>query len=233
MRSIFSPFSRGTGGAVVTAVPMTPGWHAERTPDAPAIVMGLAGETVSYAGLEDRSSRLARALRSRDIGDGGHIAILMENNRPYLEVAWAAQRSGLRYTAINSHLRPAEVQYVLDDCGAVALVASGAMAGVVAGLDLSGIRARISAPDERGAELAGFERYDEVLAGEAPGPLAGEREGREMLYSSGTTGRPKGVRKQLPGTAFGDPSSAPAQIAEGMARLGFGTGAVYLSPAPL
>ncbi len=215
--------------ARVTVLPMTPSWHAGRAPDAPALVMGSTGETVTYAELEDRSVRLARALRSRGIAGGDHIAILMENNRPFLEVAWAAQRSGLYYTAINSHLRPAEVQYVLDDCGAVALVASQAMADVVAGLDLSGIRTRICAA----GELAGFERYDDMLAGEAPGPLAGEREGREMLYSSGTTGRPKGVRKHLPGTAFGDASSAPVQITQGMARLGFGSGAVYLSPAPL
>jgi fatty-acyl-CoA synthase len=125
--------------------------------------MGGSGETVSYAQLDERSSRLARALRSRarrsralqsrGLRDDGHIAILMENNRAFLAVAWAAQRSGLRYTAINSHLRPAEVQYVLDDCGAVALVTSGAMAGVVAGLDLAGIPVRIRAA----GELAGSE----------------------------------------------------------------------------
>lgn len=207
----------------VAALPMTPGWHAERAPDGQAIVMGGTGETVSYAQLDERSSRLARALRSRGLRDGGHIAILMENNRAFLEVAWAAQRSGLRYTAINSHLRPAEVQYVLDDCGALALVTSEAMAGVVAGLDLARIPVRICAA----GELAGFERYDDVLAGAVPGPLDGQTEGREMLYSSGTTGRPKGVRKQLPGTAFGDPASAPTQIAQGMGRLGFGTGAVF------
>src|SRR6266581_9324932 len=229
MRSIFSPFSRGTGGAVVTAVPMTPGWHAERTPDAPAIVMGLAGETVSYAGLEDRSSRLARALRSRDIGDGGHIAILMENNRPFLEVAWAAQRSGLYFTAINSHLRTGEVQYVLDDCGAVALVSSEAMADVVAGLDLARIPVRVAGA----GQLAGFERYEDVLTGASAAPLEDECEGREMLYSSGTTGRPKGVRKPLPRTPLGDPSSAPVQIARGLLVNGAGPGAVYLSPAPL
>ena len=213
----------------VAALPMTPGWHAKRAPDGPAIVMGGTGETSSYAQLDERSSRLARALRSRGLRDGGHIAILMENNRAFLEVAWAAQRSGLRYTAINSHLRPAEVQYVLDDCGAVALVTSEAIAGVVAGLDLARIPVRICAA----GELAGFEGYDSVLAVADGGPLDDEHEGREMLYSSGTTGRPKGVRKQLPGTAFGDPASAPAQIAQGMARLGFSAGAVYLSPAPL
>src|SRR5687767_13453306 len=103
---------------------MTPSWHAEHTPDSPAIVMASTGETVTYAELEDRSTRFARALRSRGVGAGDHIAVLMENNRPFLEVVWAAQRSGLYYTAINSHLRSSEVQYVLDDCGAIALVSS-------------------------------------------------------------------------------------------------------------
>ena len=213
----------------MTAVAMTPGWAAERTPDDPAVVMASTGETTTWAQLEDRSTRLARALRSRGMAEGDHLAILMENNRPFLEVAWAAQRSGLHYTAINSHLRPAEVQYVLDDCGAVALVASEAMADVVAGLDLSRVRILVSAV----GDLDGFERYDEVLSSEAPGPLADEREGREMLYSSGTTGRPKGVRKPLPGTAFGDPAAAPVQIAQGLAAYGAGPGSVYLSPAPL
>src|SRR5579864_7657780 len=112
---------------------MTPAWHASQSPQAPAIIMGSSGETVTYGELDDRSRRLAAALRSRGIGPGGHIAILMENNARYLEVAWAAQRSGLYYTAINSHLRQAEIQYILDDSGAAALVASGAMAEVVAG----------------------------------------------------------------------------------------------------
>jgi long-chain acyl-CoA synthetase len=213
----------------VTATPMTPGWHAERIPDAAAIVMGSSGETVTYAELEQRSTRFARALRSRGVRFGDHIAILMENNRPYLEVTWAAQRSGLFYTAINTHLRAAEVQYILDDCGAVALVASAAVTDVVAGLDVSRLAIRVSAL----GDLSGFERYAEVLAGAEAGPPEDECEGREMLYSSGTTGRPKGVRKQLPGTPLGDPSSAPAQIAQGFIAHGGGPGSVYLSPAPL
>jgi long-chain acyl-CoA synthetase len=211
----------------VTALPMTPTWHAQHTPDAPAIIVGP--QTVRYAELDDRSARLARALRSRGLAGGDHIAILMENNAAFLEAAWAAQRSGLHYTAINTHLRLAEVQYVLDDCGAVALVTSQRMAGLAAGLDLSRVPVRLSAA----GEVAGFERYEEVLARHEPGPLADDREGREMLYSSGTTGWPKGVRKQLPGTAFGDPSAAPVQVAQGIAAQGFGPGSVYLSPAPL
>jgi fatty-acyl-CoA synthase len=210
---------------------LTPTWHAEDTPEAAALVMAGSGETVTYAQLEDRSRRLAAALRTRGVAAGDHIAILMENNRAYLEVAWAAQRSGLYYTAINSHLRPAEVQYVLDDCGAVALVASEAMADVVAVLDLSRIPVRVAGA----GVLPGFEAYDAVLAAAEPGPLDGDREGREMLYSSGTTGRPKGVRKDLPATPFGDPSATPVLLARAVAGQGrgVGPGSVYLCPAPL
>jgi acyl-CoA synthetase (AMP-forming)/AMP-acid ligase II len=211
----------------VGAAPLTPGWHAERTPDAPAIIMGSGGVT-TYAELEDRSARMARALRARGITEGDTIAICMQNNRPFFEITWAAQRSGLRYTAINCHLRPAEVQYILDDCGAVALVSSAAMADVIGRLDLSVIPTLVSAD----GDLPGFERYDDLLAATPPGLLEDEREGREMLYSSGTTGRPKGVRKELPGTAFGDPASAPVIIAQGIgARASDDT--VYLCPAPL
>lgn len=164
----------------------------------------------------------------RGLGFGDHIAVLMDNNREYLEVTWAAQRSGLYYTAVNSHLRRAEVQYILDDCGAKALVTSEGMSEVVSDLDLSRIPIRVCVT----GELAGFESYSEALSAEPPS-LEDEREGREMLYSSGTTGRPKGVRKTLSGTALGDPSAPPVQIAQGIAALGGGPGAVYLSPAPL
>lgn len=206
---------------------MTPGWHALHTPDRPAIVMGSSATVVTYRELEDRSTRLARALRCRGLRVGDHLAILMENNPAFLETVWAAQRSGLYYTAINAHLRPSEVQYILDDCGAAALVTSSAMADVVASVDLSRIPVRISV-----GEVTEFERYDDVLAAESAAPLDDECEGREMLYSSGTTGRPKGVRKPLPGTPLGDPSAPPVQIARGLCGDA-GDDVVYLSPAPL
>jgi fatty-acyl-CoA synthase len=208
---------------------LTPTHHARNDPDLPAIVMAGSGETVTYGELEARSNRFAHLLRSRGLGTGDHVAILMENNRAYLEVAWAAQRAGLYYTAINSHLRTGEVQYILDDCGARALVASEAMAGAVEGLDLSKLDVRVSAA----GPLDGFEPYEHLLAGQPDTPLADESEGREMLYSSGTTGRPKGVRKLLPDTPLGDPSAAPVQIAQGQLMNGIGPGTVYLCPAPL
>ncbi|MEE2030687.1 acyl-CoA synthetase [Rhodococcus chondri] len=208
---------------------MTPAVRALEKPDAPAIVMGASGEVTTYAQLEDRSIRFARALRSRGLVPGDHIAILMENNRPFLEICWAAQRSGLYYTAINRHFRAAEVQHVLDDCGAVALVTSEGMADVVEDLDLQQIPLRVTAV----GELDGYDRYDDMLAAESGAPLDNELEGREMLYSGGTTGFPKGVRKPLPGTPLGDPSAPPVQIALGLVARGPRTDVVYLSPAPL
>jgi fatty-acyl-CoA synthase len=121
------------------------------------------------------------------------------------------------------------VQYILDDCGASAIVTSEAMAELIAGLDLSRIPVGICVD----GHLPGFRGYEDALAEVASEPLPDEREGREMLYSSGTTGRPKGVRKQLPLTPLGDPTSAPTQIAGILGARGVGPGSVYLSPAPL
>ena len=208
---------------------MTPAWHARRAPDHPAIIMAGGGESVTYAQLDDRSRRLAAALKARGLGLRQHVAILMENNPAYLEVAWAAQRSGLYYTAINSHLRRDEVQYILEDCGAEALIASESMAPVVRELDLSRLYIRICAL----GDLNGFERYSEILEATEPQDLAADREGREMLYSSGTTGRPKGVRKELSGLPFGDPNSGPVQVAAAVVAQGVDPTAVYLSPAPM
>jgi len=203
--------------------------RAAHRPDAPAVVMGSGGEVLSYREIDERSNRLARLLREAGLVTGDHIAILMGNCATYLEVAWAAQRSGLYYTALNSHLRSAEVQYILDDCGATALVTAPDMAEVVSGLDLQGVSVRLSV----GGGIPGFSGYEAAVSAFEARPVADESEGREMLYSSGTTGRPKGVRKELPNTPMGDLSAAPVQIALGLARRGVGPGSVYLSPAPL
>jgi len=202
--------------------------RAVERPDAPAVTMA-EGETRSYRALDEGSNRVAALLRDRGLARGDHLAILMENCVTFLEVAWAAQRSGLYYTALNSHLRSAEVQYILDDCGATALVTTPALADVVTTLDLTRVPVRLSV----GGPLPGFSDYETAVADFAPRPVADECEGREMLYSSGTTGRPKGVRKELPGTAMGAASAAPVQIAMGLARRGAGPDSVYLSPAPL
>jgi len=191
--------------------------------------MGASGETRTYGELDESSSRVAQMLRAAGLVRGDHIAICMENNVAYLEVAWGAQRAGLYYTALNHHLRPAEIQYILDDCGAKILVTSAALADTVSGLDRSGIEGALMV----GGATPGFEDFHRAVDAQAPIPIADETEGREMLYSSGTTGQPKGVAKQLSGAFLGDPSAVPVQIAANMARSGAGPGSVYLSPAPL
>ena len=195
---------------------VTPSWHAEHTPDVPAVIMAASGEVTTFAELEDRSTRFAQALRARGVPTGAHIAVLMENNRVFLEVGWAAQRAGLYYTAINSHLRSAEVQYVLDDCGAVALVSSESMLDVVAELDLARIGVRIAGV----GTLPGFERYDDVLASVEAAPDLDESEGREMLYSSGTTGRPKGSASRCRARRTEIPSAQPVQLAQALSLFG-------------
>ncbi len=206
--------------------------QASRHPDRAAIVMAGSGEVTTYAELDDRSSRLAHVLRNAGLSIGDHIALMMRNSSAFLEVAWAAQRAGLRYTALNSHLRTDEVQYILDDCGATAFVVSAELADVVAGLDLTRVDLRIVAGRPDGNGLDGFVDYRSVLAAAPAGPIDDEAEGREMLYSSGTTGRPKGVNKPLVPVAPGDPASPAVAIAEGVA-LALGDDAVYLTPAPL
>ncbi|HUI03642.1 MAG TPA: acyl-CoA synthetase [Acidimicrobiales bacterium] len=212
-----------------TDAPLDLGAQARLHPRAPALIMGGSGTVVSYRDLDEGSNRLAQLLRHHGLATGDHIAILMENCPAFLEVAWAAQRAGLYFTALNSHLRTGEVQYILDDCGATALFTTAAMHGVVEGLDLAAVPLRLSV----GGGVAGFGLYAAEVAGFPAAPIADEAEGREMLYSSGTTGRPKGVRKQLPATPMGDPAAAPVQIAMGLALRGMGAGSVYLSPAPL
>ena len=206
--------------------------RARERPDAPAVVMGSSGEVLTYRQVDEASNRLAHLLRHHGLRPGDHVAILMENNAAYLPVAWAAQRSGLYYTALNSHLRRDEVQYILDDCGASALVATPAVAGAVEQLDLSRVGLRLSVGSGLSA-LPGFEDYGRAVGAFPATPVADECEGREMLYSSGTTGQPKGVRKLLPATPMGDASAPPVQIAMGLVARGAGPESVYLSPAPL
>ncbi len=205
------------------------GHRAAAHPDRPAVIMAGTGQVTTYRQLDERSNRLAHVLRAAGLGVGDHLALMMENSAELLEVTWAAQRSGLYYTALNSHLRRSEVQHILDDCGAVAFVVSARLGDVARELDLDRIRLRVAV----GGAVDGFESYDEVLARGRAMPIGDEAEGREMLYSSGTTGVPKGVRKTLTPGPPGDPNSASVQIAMNIGARGIGGDTVYLSPAPL
>ena len=202
--------------------------HAERTPGKIAYVMAGSGEVVSYGQLEARSNRFAQLLRAKGIGAGDHIAICMENHPRFLEICWGARRAGTYYTAISSHLTAPEVDYIVRDCGARLFLTSAARGEVAEALGqlLSDLEARLVV----GGEMAGYERYEDAIARMPAGPIADEIEGVDMLYSSGTTGRPKGIKKTLDGVPFGTPD-VTVGLLQGL--YGFDEETVYLSPAPL
>jgi acyl-CoA synthetase (AMP-forming)/AMP-acid ligase II len=208
---------------------MWPGKHAAERPDHLAYVMAGSGESVTYARLNDRSNRLAQLFSDAGLRFGDHIAVLMENRVEYFEPCWAAQRSGLYYTCINSHFNAEEVAYILDDCDARLLVVSDTLAPLAA--ELAGKMPRVEVRlmvGERAVD--GYEPYEDALARYPAEPPAEELEGSRMLYSSGTTGRPKGVKYPLVRRLVGE---QPAEMGMMTAVWGFDERTVYLSPAPL
>lgn len=210
---------------------MYPAVHAAETPDKPAIIMGSSGEVVKYREFNNRSNRFARLLWDRGLRPGDHIAFLVENHPRFLELAWAAQRCGLYYTAINTHLITPEVQYILKDCGARVFVSSFAKRSVAAEL-IPGMPESVRSRLVIGGEIDGYESYEDIVSGYPSEPLAVELEGSDMLYSSGITGRPKGIKRALSGKPAGSPD--PFFINTLFAEFyGFDERSIYLSSAPL
>ncbi|MGD9794730.1 MAG: AMP-binding protein [Acidimicrobiia bacterium] len=208
---------------------MEPGDHLATTPDRPAVIMADSGVTVTYAELDERSKRLAQLLSAAGLRTGEHLAVLLENHPRYFEVYWAALRTGLYITPINWHLRAEEVTYIIEDCGASALVTSVAMAGIVNGLGDS--LANVSTRLVMDGDIPGFERYEDAIARFPAEALPDEIEGHAMFYSSGTTGRPKGIKPPISGEAFG--RTTPPIMALIQNLFGFTSDTIYLSPAPL
>jgi long-chain acyl-CoA synthetase len=201
---------------------------AATTPDKPALIMHPSGEVRTYAGLDAASARLGRVLRERGVTRGDHIAVLVDNQPEFFDVVWAANRIGCYVTPINHHLTGGEAGYIVQDCDASVLVATARLADVVQEMegDLGKVTTRLAVD----GDLPGFERYDDVVAGIDPSPLEDEAEGSWMLYSSGTTGKPKGILPGLPEGDLGAPSMITWML-DGM--FGMTADSIYLSPAPL
>jgi len=210
---------------------MWPGKHALERPSHPAYVMAATGEVVTYAELNDRSNRLAQLFYDAGLRFGDHIAVLMENRVEYFEPCWAAQRSGLFFTCINSHFNADEVAYILDDCDAQVLVVSDTLREVAAALvdKMPRVKVRLMVGDPT-AVVSGYEPYAEARDRYPAVPLDEELEGTRMLYSSGTTGRPKGVKYKITRQRVGD---QPIEMGMMTTVWGMAGDAVYLSPAPL
>ncbi len=204
---------------------------AESNPDKPAAVFGNGDVAVSYGALEERSRRLALAFRAMGLEPGDGVAVLLANEVEFFEVFWACHRAGLYFTPLNFHLMGAEARYIVDDCDAKVFIASVPHAEIAqyAAEGNEKLRARFAI----GGSIDGFDDYEDVLASvSASAPLDGALEGATMLYSSGTTGRPKGVRAPLPGTSAGDPKALMAVLGF-KALFGLDENDRYLSPAPL
>jgi fatty-acyl-CoA synthase len=201
---------------------------AREHPDKPAYIMGNSGEVVTYRQLDERSNQVAHLFRSLGLQPGDHIGYMLENNAHFLVIAHGALRSGIVFTPISTHLRFDETAYILDNCNARVFIGSDKLASVAEELvgNVPGIEHFYMVNGVR----AGFESWEEALAGQPTTPIEDETLGSAMLYSSGTTGQPKGV---LAKTQQTDIHEMPAQLA-GMAMVfGFDENTVYLSPAPL
>ncbi|MCB1644437.1 MAG: AMP-binding protein [Pseudomonadales bacterium] len=208
---------------------MYAGKYAERHPDRPAFIMAGSGESVSYREYDKRTNQLAQLLRKHGLQRLDHYSVFMENNDRYLEACGAGERAGLYYTCINSYLKADELAYILNNSESRLLITSRDKLPIVK-------EALQDAPDVRvclvvGGEDEGILRsYEAAIASQPAEPIADEALGTSMLYSSGTTGQPKGIMRPLPETL----PSEPLPLFDFLLNLWhYREDMIYLSPAPL
>ena len=211
---------------------MHPGVNGKKFPDKPAIVMLSSGKIVTHGELNDLSNQGAQLFRSLGLKPGDSIAFMLENHHLFFPIAFAAWRSGLRYTAISWRLQPAEVEYIVKDCEAKVFITSKFLEETAANLEevLGGVKKFML-----DGTSSGYNSYEESIASMPAEPVEDECQGGSMLYSSGTTGRPKGIYRELqlnplPYTQEEDDLGL-GRVVEGV--YGGDENTVYLSPAPL
>jgi len=206
---------------------MYPGAHAVTTPDKPAVIMTGSGEQMTFSELNEYAHRLANLFESAGLKPGDHVALCLENRVEFLAICWGAHYAGLYYTAISSRLTTPEMEYIINDCGARAFITSpykATEAGELADL-IPNVELRLSV----GGTLSGYDALEDLLPQQPAEPTGPRVEGTDMLYSSGTTGKPKGVKMPLPGVPLGEDLGSTL-----LGGLFGATGdSIYLSPTPL
>jgi long-chain acyl-CoA synthetase len=200
--------------------------HAITAPQSSALIVD--GRAITFGELHARSQRVAAVLHVAGLRRGDGVALVLPNRPEFFEITWACQLSGLYYTAVNTHFTPDEVAYIIDDSDAKAVFVDGSMAALAA--QVRDVNAAVEVHLVVGGSLPGWQSYEDALAaaGDAP-PVS---DGSEMLYSSGTTGRPKAVRRSLPVDGNGSWAQSVLEMALSH-HYGMDHSSVYLSPAPM
>ncbi len=209
---------------------MFPGAHLAAHADKPAVILAESGFTQTFRELDAAANRLSRLLRSAGLNPGDHVAICMENHNRYLEVIWGCHYAGLVYTAISSRLQQAELEYIINDCGARAYITSKYKADQAAAV--VGTTPDVELRLMLDGTIDGYESYERALSAQSSEPLDDDRvAGLDMLYSSGTTGMPKGITREFPN----EPLETFDSGVTGLCQLLFAVDGTkrYLSPAPL
>jgi len=206
-----------------------PSVHARTQPNKIAYQMAGTGKAITHRELDELSNQGAHLFRSHGLKAGDHIAFLIENRLAFMEICWAAQRSGLYYTAISRYLTKDEIAYIVKDCGAKLFITSPKCAEQVREL-VTG------APDDPifymlDEPLPGFRSWDKEALAQPTTPIADQEAGYDMLYSSGTTGRPKGIKRQSEHNPIELPNPFLKILCADM--CGMNSDSIYLSPAPL
>jgi len=200
---------------------------AQAHPDKPAAIRPATGEVRCFRQLDDRSNRLAQLLYAAGLRRGDHVAMYLENTLAFFDVIFATMRSGLYITPINRYLPAHEAAYIVDDCDARALIASAALDESE---ELGRLSPRCEVKLSVGGALPGFEDFETALARHPAERLEKEWLGSSMLYSSGTTGKPKGIKRAL---VDAGPEMGNLAVTRVTDMFGANADTVYLCPAPL
>jgi acyl-CoA synthetase (AMP-forming)/AMP-acid ligase II len=208
---------------------MYPGVHAQTDPDKPAVIMASTGAVTTFRELDEAANRLSHLLAAAGLRPGDHVAICMENHPRYLEIIWGCHYAGLVYTACSSRLTSGELSYIINDCGAKAFITSKYKADqareVLADTPNATLRLMLD------GTIPGYDAYEAAVAGQSIDPLPDRVAGTDMLYSSGTTGMPKGVARQFVAQSLEQAAGTVSPLLKML--FGFVKESSYLSPAPL
>ena len=204
-----------------------PWTHRQETPDRAALILAETGETLTYRSLMDRADRATNLLISMGCETGDSIALLSENNLVYPEICWAAKNAGLYYACVSTQLNAVDAAYVVTNSDAKILIVSGEMSALAIEV------AQLISPHVRmlmfGGATPPFEAYEALRDVQSIEPQFKRRRGASMLYSSGTTGRPKGIKPDLLDLP---PSTPPLRHRLLLEQFEFCAGMVFVNPGP-